>query len=78
VLYGLKTEISDVMQINLSIVSKRRTGMNIDDATRTVKLATNFRVGDYLDAIAQVPPNQAKIAEGIHRRFVERYIEGSQ
>ncbi len=49
--------------------------VKIDAAARAVELATNFTVGDYLDAVAHAPPDQAKIAEGIHRRFLERYLE---
>lgn len=49
--------------------------MKIDAATRAVELATKFTVGDYLDAVAHDPPDRSKIAEGIHRRFLERYLE---
>ena len=49
--------------------------MKIDAAARTVELATGFTVGDYLDAVALDPPDRAKIADGIHRRFLERYLD---
>jgi hypothetical protein len=49
--------------------------VKIDAAARTVELATNFTVGDYLDSCALDPPDQARIAEGIHRRFLERYLK---
>lgn len=54
---------------------KGGASMEIDPTTRCVELATQFTVGDYLDAVAHDPPNQEKIAEGIHRRFLERYLE---
>jgi hypothetical protein len=54
---------------------KGGTSVKIGAATRAVELATNFTVGDYLDAVKHDPPDQAKIAEGIHRRFLERYLE---
>lgn len=39
-----------------------------------VELAKGFTVGDYLDALNQNPPDQAVIADAIHRRFFERYL----
>src|SRR5713226_1846508 len=42
-------------------------------AARSVELASGFTVGDYLDAVNA--RNRDVIAEGIHRRFTERYLE---
>ncbi len=47
--------------------------VNVDAATRKIKLATNFTVGDYVDALDA--KNRGVIADGIHRRFTERYLE---
>ena len=47
--------------------------MNVDPAARQVLLASRFTVGDYLDAVDA--RNSAAIADAIHRRFVERYLQ---
>jgi hypothetical protein len=47
--------------------------VNIDPATRQVKLASKFTVGDYLEAVAA--GNREAIADAIHRRFLERYLQ---
>lgn len=58
--------------------SFERTGadevrVTLDPAARQVKLASNFTVGDYLDAVDV--RNREVIADAIHRRFVERYLQ---
>ena len=47
--------------------------MSFDDATKKVYLASGFTVGHYLDALAR--QDREGIAEAIHRRFTERYVE---
>lgn len=47
--------------------------MKIDATAREVELATKFTVGDYLDAVDH--KDRARIAEGIQRRFSERYLK---
>ncbi len=42
------------------------------DNARSVELASDFTVGDYLDAVDA--RDSKVIAEGIHRRFTERYL----
>jgi hypothetical protein len=44
-----------------------------DLVMRNVELASGFTVGDYLDA--RNAQDRNVIAEGIHRRFTERYLE---
>lgn len=45
----------------------------VESSSRSVKLASGFTVGDYLDAVDA--RNREVIAEGIHRRFTERYLQ---
>ncbi len=47
--------------------------VKIDAATKKVELATKFTVGDYFDAVSS--QNREMIANGIHRRFKERYLD---
>lgn len=47
--------------------------MTVDPAARKVLLASKFTVGDYLDAVDA--RNREVIADAIHRRFVERYLQ---
>jgi len=47
--------------------------VNVDPAARSVKLASGFTVGDYVDAVNA--HDRDVIADGIHRRFTERYLE---
>ena len=50
--------------------------MKIDAATRAVELATNFTVGDYLDAVARDPPDQPKEeANGVNSSLLTEWIE---
>jgi hypothetical protein len=47
--------------------------VTIDPAIRKVVLASKFTVGHYLDAVAA--RNRDVIADGLHRRFAERYLQ---
>lgn len=47
--------------------------VKVDIAARSVKLASGFTVGNYVDAVNT--HDRDVIAEGIHRRFTERYLE---
>src|SRR2546425_10919926 len=47
--------------------------VKVDLVARTVELASGFTVGDYVGAVDA--RNRDVIAEGIHRRFTERYLE---
>lgn len=47
--------------------------MTIDPAARQVELASKFTVGNYLDAVDA--RNREVVADAIHRRFVERYLQ---
>jgi hypothetical protein len=51
-------------------------GTDANSTARNVKLASGFTVGNYLDlADSRESRDLAAIAEAIHRRFVERYLE---
>jgi hypothetical protein len=47
--------------------------VNIDQTAKQVQLASKFIVGNYLDAVDA--HNGQAIADAIHRRFVERYLQ---
>jgi hypothetical protein len=47
--------------------------VKIDLVARRVELASGFTVGDYLDAVDA--RNRDVIAQGIYRRFTERYLD---
>lgn len=47
--------------------------MKIDAAARTVELATNFTVGDYLDAVAHDPPDQEELQSLIDETNVRTF-----
>jgi hypothetical protein len=49
------------------------SNVKIDAATKKVELATKFTVGDYIEALSA--QNREMIANGIHRRFKERYLD---